>query len=203
MAAELSYGQGKPLNLLDRWGQWLSLRRVRAELGDGRGERFADIGCGFEARLAQGFFEPCQSVTLVDVAVDPAYKRLPKVKVIEGLLPQALKRVAPLSLDAIILNSVLEHLEQPEATLAALHRCLKPHGRLWVNVPNWRGKWVLELLAFRLGLAPADGVDDHKRYFTPRELWPLLVAGGFKPSAIRCGTHKLGLNTWAVCQKAG
>ena len=41
---------------------------------------------------------------------------------------------------------------------------------------------------------------DHKAYYDPRDLWPMLVRAGFKPSLIRCHRHKLGLNTSAVCR---
>jgi hypothetical protein len=43
-------------------------------------------------------------------------------------------------------------------------------------------------------------MDDHKRYYDPRDLWPLLVDAGFRPSAIRCRRHKFTLNTFAVCR---
>ena len=45
-------------------------------------------------------------------------------------------------------------------------------------------------------------MDDHKRYYDPRDLWPLLVEAGFAPHAIRCRRHKFGLNTFAVCRVA-
>jgi len=69
-----------------------------------------------------------------------------------------------------------------------------------VNVPSWRGKRFLELSAYRLGLSPAEEIDDHKAYYDPRDLWPLLVRAGFRPSEIRCFRHKFGLNTFAVCR---
>ncbi len=31
-------------------------------------------------------------------------------------------------------------------------------------------------------------------------IWPMLVAAGFRPSQIRCFSHKFGLNTFAVCR---
>ena len=46
-------------------------------------------------------------------------------------------------------------------------------------------------------------MDDHKTYYDPRDLWPLLVRAGFRPQAIRCLRHKFGLNTFAVCQGPG
>ena len=79
---------------------------------------------------------------------------------------------------------------------------LAPGGCVLVNVPSWRGKTFLELAAFRLGVAPACEMDDHKMYYDVRDLWPLLVAAGFRPQHIRCFPHKLGLNTFAVCRVA-
>ena len=69
-----------------------------------------------------------------------------------------------------------------------------------LNVPTWRGKRALELSAFRLGLSPAEEMDDHKWYFDPRDLWLMLVRAGFRPSEIRCHRHKFGLNTFAACR---
>lgn len=197
-----SYGQSGRLSPVDRFGQWLSLRRVRKELGDVQGLALADIGCGYEAKLARQFLDASGSMLLADLKLDPALKRHPKVRVLEGRLPQVLGRVKARSLDVILLNSVLEHLDEPLLTLQGLHRALRPGGKLWVNVPNWRGKAALEYSAFKLGLSPAQEMEDHKMYYTPRQLWPLLVAAGFKPSRIRCGNHKLTLNTWALCQAA-
>ena len=70
-----------------------------------------------------------------------------------------------------------------------------------VNVPSWRGKRFLELAAFRLGVAPKEEMDDHKAYYDPRDLWPLLVGAGFLPSEIKVTRHKGGLNTIARCRK--
>ena len=43
-------------------------------------------------------------------------------------------------------------------------------------------------------------MDDHKRYYDPRDLWPMLVDAGLQPSEIRIRRHKFGLNTFAVCR---
>ena len=43
-------------------------------------------------------------------------------------------------------------------------------------------------------------MNDHKCYYDVRDLWPLLVRAGFRPSDIKCFSHKFGLNTFAVCR---
>jgi SAM-dependent methyltransferase len=98
--------------------------------------------------------------------------------------------------------AVLEHLTEPQAALLEFRRLLAPGGVLLVNVPTWRGKRVLEFVAFRLGIATEE-MDDHKRYYDPRDLWPMLVRAGFKPSAIRCRRHKFGFATLAICRVPG
>jgi SAM-dependent methyltransferase len=117
------------------------------------------------------------------------------------MLPDVLKQLPTRSLDIVLCVSVLEHLWDPQSALQECYRITRPGGVCMFNVPSWRGKWFLELSAFRLGLSPKDEMDDHKTYYGVRDLWPLLVRAGFLPSNIRCFSHKFGLNTFAVCTK--
>jgi SAM-dependent methyltransferase len=141
-----------------------------------------------------------KSATLVDIALADDLKALPKVAAIEGELPGVLSDVPDQSLDVVLCMSVLEHLWEPVETLRHFRRLLRPGGVCAVNVPSWRGKRALEFSAFRLGFSPACEMDDHKAYFDPRDLWPLLVRAGFMPHGIRCFRHKFALNTFAVCK---
>ena len=118
---------------------------------------------------------------------------------IEGTLPDALESIGEDSLDVVLSISVLEHLWDPAALLRELRRVAAPGGVCLVNVPSWRGKRYLELSA-RLGLSPAEEIRDHKTYYDPGDLWPLLIEAGFQPRDIECYKHKFGLNTFAVCK---
>jgi hypothetical protein len=100
------------------------------------------------------------------------------------------------------LISVLEHLRAPGAVLGSVFQLLRPGGVLLVNVPTWRGKALLEFSAFRLGLSPRIEMDDHKMYYDKRDLWPLLVRAGFRPSQIALRYHKFGLNLFASATRA-
>ena len=44
-------------------------------------------------------------------------------------------------------------------------------------------------------------MDDHKMYYDPPDLWPLLVRSGFRPKNIKLFKHKFGLDTFAICSK--
>ena len=201
MSRQGSYGQTRKPTLVDRFGIWLSARRIRAYAGNPSGKRIGDFGCGHDAGIARSFLNSADHLVLVDLSVSPELKENPKVTVIEGELPDALGGLPDASLDIILCNSVLEHLWAPLDAVTAFHRLLAPGGVALINVPSWRGKWFLEFSAFRLGLSPAEEMDDHKAYYDPRDLWPMLVRAGFLPHDITCFKHKFGLNTFAACRK--
>jgi hypothetical protein len=96
---------------------------------------------------------------------------------------------------------VLEHLPDPLLVIQSARGLLKPSGMLLINVPTWLGKSFLEFSAFRLGLSPKVEMDDHKMYYDKRDLWPLLVQAGFKPSLIKLRYHKFRLNLFAVARR--
>jgi SAM-dependent methyltransferase len=201
MTRTTSFAQERRPGTLDRFGRWLSTLRMRRYLGNVAGRSAADIGCGYDAALGRELFHAATSVLLIDVAIDPALATEQRTLKC-GNLPEILDDVETGSIDAIICNNVLEHLDNPDDTVSQLHRVLSPGGICVVNVPSWRGKRFLELAAFRLGLAPREEMDDHRTYYDPRDLWPLLVRAGFRPSGIKTTRHKFGLNTIARCRKA-
>ena len=196
-----AFGQDHDPSLVDRLGRWLSVRRIRRYAGSVDGLDAADIGCGYRADLARLLLADAASVVLLDLALDPALASWPWTRLIEGALPGSLGEIPDESLDLIVCNNVLEHVWEAELMVAELFRTLRSGGVLVINVPSWWGRVALETAAFRLGLAPAAEMDDHKAYYDPRDLWPLLVRAGFRPQAIRCHRHKLGLNTVARCVK--
>jgi 2-polyprenyl-3-methyl-5-hydroxy-6-metoxy-1,4-benzoquinol methylase len=196
-----AFGQDHKRNVVDRFGFWLSEVKIRRSAGGWAGKAVADVGCGFEAPLARAILAQAASVTLVDLALADDLKADPRVTAIEGVLPDALERIASASLDVVVCNNVLEHLWRPQAALGHFRRVLRDGGVALLNVPSWRGKYFLELGAFRLHVVPEREIDDHKHYYSPREFWSLLVESGFRPIEIeRCHTHKFGLNTYATCR---
>jgi SAM-dependent methyltransferase len=199
-----AFGQQRQLTWVDRFGTYLSERRIRrtlprSALATGR---VLDLGCGYHARLFSKLLSGGARGVCVDVAVAPAIRALPRCRVVQGTVEKVLPRLAGQRFDAILLISVLEHLEDPLSALAACRRLLAPGGRLLINVPTWLGKIGLEFSAFVLHWSPAAEMDDHKMYYGKRELWPLLVRAGFKPSALTLRYYKFGLNLFAVCEQA-
>jgi SAM-dependent methyltransferase len=197
-----SYEEHRAHTRVDRFGIWLSARALNRHVPSFAGKSVGDFGCGYEARFVRSVLDEVERAVLVDVALAPDLKANERITAIEGALPDAVRDLDDASLDVVLCISVLEHLWEPLETLVELRRIVAPGGVCLLNVPSWRGKRFLELSAFRLGLSPAEEMDDHKAYYDPRDLWPLLVRAGFLPHNIECRRHKFGLNTFAACRVA-
>lgn len=197
---EKSYGQDYTKTLPDRFGHWLSERQILRALRTFQGKQIGDFGCGFNAEFVRPHLDEVAHATFVDVALADDLKSRKNVTAIEGTLPDALEGVPSRSLDVILCNNILEHLAEPRVALQHFRRIIKADGLCFFSVPSWRGKFFLELAAFKLHVTSAVEIDEHKNYFEKEDLWRLLVSAGFKPSEITCRKHKFGLNTLAVCR---
>jgi 2-polyprenyl-3-methyl-5-hydroxy-6-metoxy-1,4-benzoquinol methylase len=195
-----SYEQHRAHSPVDRFGIWLSGQAISRHVPSFAGKSVGDFGCGYQARLVRSVLPEVERAVLVDVALAPDLKADERITAIEGTLPEALRGLEDGSLDVVLCISVLEHLWEPLETLVELRRLVALGGVCLVNVPSWRGKRFLEFSAYRLGLSPAEEMDDHKAYYDPKDLWPLLVRAGFRPHEISCRKHKFGLNTFAACR---
>lgn len=189
------------LTVLDRLGNWLSLRAIRPHLPAQAEPYVLDLGSGYNARLLRALDLKRGIAHAVDLRLNPDLRKLPNFLGTEAPIPQALNGLPPAKVDLLLLISVLEHLEEPEQVLRECYRVLKPGGTMLINVPTWRGRWFLELAAFRFGLCPAEEIDDHKLYYDTAILWPMLVKAGFKPKQIKIKAIKFGLTLFAVASK--
>ena len=194
----VSYGE-RTLSPVDRFGVCLSLRALRRDVDWSARPRVLDLGSGYEAALLRALAPRIGAANAVDVSLSPALGA-DGVRAIEAPIEEALRGLAGAGADVVLAISILEHLQDDAAVLRECHRLLAPGGVLAVNVPTWLGKPFLEFSAYRLGLSPAEEMDDHKRYYGRRDLWPLLVRAGFRPSAIRLRYHKGGLNLFGMAR---
>jgi len=196
-----SYGE-RGTTWVDRFGVWLSQRAIRKWLPDRAGLEVLELGCGYHAANLVHLPASVARATAVDFRLAPGLRENPRLELHEGPIEQILPTLPTDRYDVVLLISVLEHLHEPLAALQAARGVMRPGGLLLVNVPTWRGKTFLEFSAFRLGLSPAVEMDDHKSYYDKRDLWPLLVRAGFRPSRIRLRYHKFGLNLLGVITRS-
>jgi 2-polyprenyl-3-methyl-5-hydroxy-6-metoxy-1,4-benzoquinol methylase len=196
-----SYGE-RGLTVVDRFGIYLSKRRILRNLPRHSEWVALDVGCGYLATHLRALHPFLISGTGIDLRISDESKRISRLSFIESSIECALPTLSDAAFNLVIMISVLEHMSDPLWVLRECLRVMRPDAVLMINVPTWRGKTFLEFSAFRLGTSPACEMDDHKMYYDKRDLWPLLVRSGFKPSRIRLRYHKFGLNLFAVCQKA-
>jgi SAM-dependent methyltransferase len=194
----ISYGEKYSLTIVDKFGIYLSSKKIINYVKKVKPKTIVDIGCGYNAILLQQLKKYSNDLTGVDIHVN---KNIKGIKIIEKRVEKNLSFLRSNSVDLLILNSVLEHLDYPLDILKECKRILKKNGTLIVNVPNWLCKFFLEFSAFKLRLSPIDEIDDHKMYYDKKDLWPLLVEVGFKPSNIILKYHKFNLNTLAYAIK--
>jgi SAM-dependent methyltransferase len=188
---------------LDRLRTRIVFGSIRRNLPPGGGLSILDIGCGFHARYLVNLQDRLGHGTGIDFRVSEECLKNPKLSFVLGEAEPALAGLPDQGFDVVLFISVLEHLWEPLAALTHCHRVLKPGGVLLVNVPTWAAKPVLELSAFRLGTSPACEMDDHKMYYGKRDLWPLAVRAGFKPSLVKLKYENLGMTLFAKAQRAG
>lgn len=193
-----SYGQNYSLTLVDKFGVYLSNRKILEIAKKMRPKKVVDLGCGFHARLLQNLKEYSSELIAVDVALD---RKIKGITLVEKQLDKDLDFLDTSSVDLLIMNSVLEHLENPEKILVEVCKVLCKGGVLVLNVPTWFGKKLLEFSAFELHLSPVAEINDHKRYYDLKDIWPLLVRAGFEPRKIKTKYHKFGLNLMAFVEK--
>jgi len=196
-----SYGQ-QGLTFADRFGVWLAQKAIRRYLPNRNDLEALELGCGYRATQLVALGPRLKRGVGIDFHIAPELHALDGFTFYEGTIESTLPKIEQERMDVILLISVLEHLSEPAGILAMAERLLKPGGILLINVPTWIGKRFLELSAFRLGLSPKVEMDDHKMYYGKRDLWPLLVRAGFKPSLIKLKYHKFGLNLFAAAEKA-
>ncbi len=198
-----AYGQSGPLSWVDKFGCFLSRRRIRKHINRLKKDsiKLLDVGCGYHAKNLLELTPDISTGTGIDIAISAIAKSTPKLTFMEQPIEKSLAHFPDASFDVILMISVLEHLNDPQACLNECRRVLTTDGVLLINVPTWKGKSFLELSAFQFKLSPAMEMDDHKMYYDQKDLWPLLVKANFKPSAINIAYYKFGMNLFAVCQK--
>lgn len=154
---------GQPVRVLRRAGAAPGARVLDA--GAGRGRLVAALReAGYDAR---GIEPSRRSTSLARAAGQPVELRSIEEHDDEGL-------------DAVVLWHVLEHVEDPRATVARMRSWLRPGGLLLLGVPNAGS------LQARIGGPGWLHFDAprHRVHLTPRGLGTLLASEGFAPGPV-------------------
>ncbi|MFA5402365.1 MAG: class I SAM-dependent methyltransferase [Candidatus Omnitrophota bacterium] len=162
----------------------------------GKGSSLLEIGCGSGNVLLalSSSFKECIGVEFSEVRageLSKLFESNPRVKILTGNVEDKELDFPESYFDAILLNSVLEHLVEPISALKYLYKLLKPGGRIVIITPNI-AKWTrrIKLLFGRFpstaslneGLLNYDRKtqtklydESHLHYFTFRSLKNILT----------------------------
>lgn len=164
----------KRLSDATRWR--LNLRRKGRFMSIFNGGKVLDIGCGKGTELYMQGVTPYGIEISRDLAVI-ANVRMQKHGgyAIQAPAVEGLKHFDAGMFDGVIMNSYLEHEEQPRTALAEVARVLRSGGKAYVRLPNFGGlnrrvtgkKWC----GFRY--------PDHVNYFTLSRLRAMAHEAGF------------------------
>jgi 2-polyprenyl-3-methyl-5-hydroxy-6-metoxy-1,4-benzoquinol methylase len=143
--------------------------------------RLLDFGCGDGAFLAFAQNEGWE-ITGTDIRLSEQALRL-SCKLVEGQLGQA--GLEPGSFDAIRINHVLEHTQNPLVELQNSGRLVAPGGIIYISVPNLAGiSSRMKSLQSRLHLKTRRwrhyAAIHHLWYFTPSSLKALVEKAGLR-----------------------
>src|SRR3989338_4499398 len=100
--------------------------------------------------------------------------------------------------DVATMIAFIEHLEKPEKVLSEVRRVLKKDGTIIITTPMGRAKPFWETLV-KLGLTEEKTTEDHKHYFTTKEIEKLLGKNGFSITVSE--NFEAGMNYIAVGRK--
>ncbi len=158
-----------------------SSHRILAAWAEGlpAGARVLEIGVG-----ANPFVQlvPRKDLYWCGIDATPASLGAMRGLLSAGVIADAeqLTRLLP-RCDAIILADTLEHLVDPERMLRLASSALRPHGSVFLSVPNVaHGSVRLSLLGGRFPYADRGILDrTHRTFFTRRSLRGMLEANGY------------------------
>ncbi|MBN1135989.1 MAG: class I SAM-dependent methyltransferase [Anaerolineae bacterium] len=186
---------------LARWSYRRYLDKRCARLPSTPG-RLLDVGCAtgdFLARAREHGWQ-VQGVEPGQAAAQAA-RRQYGLDVFSGDLAEA--HLPSASFDAVTLWDVLEHLYDPRAELAEIHRILKSGGVLLIELPNVRSFDAALFGRYWIGL----DMPRHLYLFPPSALDALLEQSGFAIVSRRCSSGGYGafvasLSFWSEEQRS-
>ena len=89
------------LTFVDRFGVWLSYRKIRKLVGDVEGKVIADIGSGFDATLAMTMQPQAEKVFVCDFDLNDRLDEFENVVPIRHELPAALEAISDDMVDVL------------------------------------------------------------------------------------------------------
>lgn len=132
--------------------------------------RILEIGSGTGGNLAM--LASYGDVTAVEMEKLPLNlslnKKIPRVKILQGYLPDHLNFPVTDRFDLVCMLDVLEHIDEDGKSLITVKNLISSHGKLLITVPAYQWLW-----------SSHDDFNHHKRRYTKKRLRTDLESAGF------------------------
>ena len=181
-------------NIFDKILRHMRTRRFNPyiqEIKDSKDSIVVDFGCGEDMHFLKGI----KNHIRLGIGIDNKYTYNENNLALSNIIiRQRLKQIGDSTIDLFTMIAVLEHLQYPEYSIDTLinaHRILKTGKKIVLTTPTPASKPILEFLAW-LRIINKEEIDDHKHYYTKKELVWLLGIVGFKD--IKHRYFQFGLN---------
>ena len=153
-------------------------RWIISLMGDVKGKKLLDVGCGAGYLLEQALEKEINAtgIDISETAIKKAKTRAPKAKLIQGIGEKL--QFPSHSFDIVTCLGSLEHFLNPEKALKEMYRVLKRDGLVCIVLPN---RWAIDAIfegAFR-GVSLSHG-QELERFYSYQEAHDLLTGSRFK-----------------------
>jgi len=176
------------LDMIERYLSGLSKltnsRGALLEVGSGQGEFLSEaLNRGYSVTGVEYSHDACESARVTLSAQNPARD---KFRIEQGALEAV--NLTPASFDLCVMNDVIEHVREPQKTLARVRELLKPGGVIFIATPSLNS-WSAKLM----GSLWMEYKDEHLFFFSNSSLTRILEQNGFKLVALKPGYKVLTL----------
>ena len=180
--------------VIEAWSRWAGRSRAAKLLARSKAKdsvlKVLDFGCG-RGVLLEGFRAEGHSVLGLE-RIGSGFECLPDISTmsLQELIASGRQ------FDIIVLWHVLEHLDEPENTIAQTRQLLKDDGKLYVEVPNFGS---IQARLFRSHWFHLD-IPRHLTHFTSTSLEKLMNRNGLKATQLK--TFSFDQNLYGFLQSA-
>ncbi len=186
--------------IFEPWFRWLRFGVFEVMRKDNllkQNTHIFDFGCGPSAPFFSYLLDNDYQYDYV--GFDPLYDETNKKR---GLsIKSSLSEVKNDHFDIITMFAVLEHLNYPDFDFSPIINKLHKGGYLFLTTPTPYSKPVLEFLSYRLGLVSRREIEEHKHYYSLREIVDLF-SKKYGLLYIRGSRFELLMNQYAIFKKA-
>lgn len=159
-------------------------RGALLEVGSGQGEFLSEaLRRGYSVTGVEYSHDACESARTTLSAQNPERDRF---RIEQGALEAV--NLTPGSFDLCVMNDVIEHVREPQKTLARVRELLRPGGVVFIATPSL-DSWSAKLM----GKLWMEYKDEHLFFFSKRSLTNILQKSGFSSVALKPGYKVLTL----------